>query len=703
MKLQTNQNTIQRSSDFQSTNYKIEATAKAFSILSDGLYSNKIKAVIRELSTNAYDAHVSAGCPDSPFRVQLPTKLEPVFVVRDFGTGLSYDDCFNLYTTYFGSNKTDSNDAVGCLGLGSKSPFAYTDSFMVESFFNGTRYVFNSYMNETGSPEFALLHEEPTDEPNGMQISMNVESNDIWEFESEAKSIFQHFVVRPEINAELEYKPEEVKIGGDNWSVLKRRSGNHVIMGQISYPIDDTQFQSEETDDIWRALRTLGNLRLCMNIGDIDITPSRESISYTGRTKHNITRTINRIIESIGEKAKEDILACTNLWSARWRAMEIFDTVGRIGNLADDVLFEIEFNGQKVFEDGSEFINLKTDNDERLMIVRYTKSKWRETCSREDVNHIRAGKGHVFYQDKKSGSVARIRHLLREENEGIVYLIPNGKLEQVAKCLGCEPEYITNVTTLPAPPKQVSKTTSSSSYVAGLDGLYKSKGEGYNDWYEGTFNVGVKEEDAYYIIQTRGDMEIKGYNVGTRYIKSALNVLDSLGVDTSHLSEKLFYVTPSKAKTMKLEERDNWQDGLEYIQNQIKRQLVIMTNDLTLLHNSSTGKWSIGNEHTGRVATLQELHPLLSSRGDFYEFSKLFHPDYSVDQDLLTRLKETAQRLKVWTDFADNLEENSSESLDTDELYDSIVEKYPMLQFATGWMSDEQLQVIASYIDSMEV
>ena len=259
------------------------------------------------------------------------------------------------------------------------------------------------------------------------------------------------------------------------------------------------------------------------------------------------------------------------------------------------------------------------------------------------------------------------------------------------------------MTTLSAPPKQVSKTTSSSSYVAGLDGLYKSKGQGYNEWRAGTYNVGVKEEDAYYIIQTRGDMEIKGYNVGTRYIKSALTVLDSLGVDTSHLSEKLFYVTPSKAKTMKLEERDNWQDGLEYIQNQIKRQLVIMTKDLTLLHNSSTGKWSIGNEHTGRVNTLEELHPLLNSRGEFYEFSKLFHPEYSVDKVVLSDLKEVAQRLRVWKDFADNLEENSSESLDTDELYDSIVEKYPMLQFATGWMSDEQLQVIASYIDSMEV
>jgi hypothetical protein len=70
---------------------------------------------------------------------------------------------------------------------------------------------------------------------------------------------------------------------------------------------------------------------------------------------------------------------------------------------------------------------------------------------------------------------------------------------------------------------------------------------------------------------------------------------------------------------------------------------------------------------------------------------------------VLSDLKEVAQRLKVWKDFADNLEENSSESLDTDELYDSIVEKYPMLEFATGWMSDEQLQVIANYIDSMEV
>ena len=89
-------------------------------ILSDGLYSNKILAVIRELSTNAYDSHVDAGVADRAFEVHLPTRLEPYFHVRDYGTSMTHDQCMTLYTTYFRSTRNDSNDAVGCLGLGKK-------------------------------------------------------------------------------------------------------------------------------------------------------------------------------------------------------------------------------------------------------------------------------------------------------------------------------------------------------------------------------------------------------------------------------------------------------------------------------------------------------------------------------------------------------------------------------------------------------
>ena len=47
MKLHTSTNTITKSENFVESNYSIDATAKAFAILSDGLYSNKILAVVR--------------------------------------------------------------------------------------------------------------------------------------------------------------------------------------------------------------------------------------------------------------------------------------------------------------------------------------------------------------------------------------------------------------------------------------------------------------------------------------------------------------------------------------------------------------------------------------------------------------------------------------------------------------------------------
>jgi HSP90 family molecular chaperone len=121
--------------------FTIAQTSKMFKILSDSLYSDKVMAVIRELSTNAYDSHIASG-NKNPFKVILPSAAKPNFVVRDYGTGLSQRDMESLYTTYGASNKNDSNDFVGCLGLGSKSPFAYTKSFTTSSYFNGQKYTY---------------------------------------------------------------------------------------------------------------------------------------------------------------------------------------------------------------------------------------------------------------------------------------------------------------------------------------------------------------------------------------------------------------------------------------------------------------------------------------------------------------------------------------------------------------------------------
>src|SRR5277367_3848978 len=76
--------------------FSINASTVAFGVLSSGLYNDKIRAIIRELACNAWDAHVMAGKKEVPFDIHLPTDFEPVFRITDYGTGLSYDDIMTL-------------------------------------------------------------------------------------------------------------------------------------------------------------------------------------------------------------------------------------------------------------------------------------------------------------------------------------------------------------------------------------------------------------------------------------------------------------------------------------------------------------------------------------------------------------------------------------------------------------------------------
>jgi len=133
MRLQTNETPVQTHGlNHAPTAASIEMNATAFTVLSSSIYTDKPLAVIRELCSNALDAHRDAG-QSKPFEVILPSALHPELVVRDFGVGLSRDAVHQLYMTYFGSTKRLTDKLIGGFGLGSKSPLAYTDNFVVVS------------------------------------------------------------------------------------------------------------------------------------------------------------------------------------------------------------------------------------------------------------------------------------------------------------------------------------------------------------------------------------------------------------------------------------------------------------------------------------------------------------------------------------------------------------------------------------------
>ena len=297
--------------------FRIRNSAKAFSILSSGLYANKIRAIIRELSCNAVDSHTAAGRAGVPFDVHLPNSLEPFFSIRDYGTGLSHEQVTNIYTTYFESTKTDSNAFIGALGLGSKSPFSYTDNFTVTAVKDGKKGIYTAFINEAGVPSIALMMEEATDEPSGVEVKFAVtERYDFNKFHDEARQVYTHFALRPVISGadnfqfrDVSYESKDIIPGVHQIKDSGRYS--IAVMGNIAYPID--------VPNVDQALSTLRPLLGCglemhFAIGELDFQASREGLSYIPSTIEAIKRKLEALNAVLATKLAEEADAVTNLW-----------------------------------------------------------------------------------------------------------------------------------------------------------------------------------------------------------------------------------------------------------------------------------------------------------------------------------------------------------------------------------------------------
>lgn len=297
--------------------FRIRNSAKAFSILSSGLYANKIKAIIRELSCNAVDSHVAAGKTGTPFDVHLPNALEPHFSIRDYGVGLNHDQVTNIYTTYFESTKTDSNAFIGALGLGSKSPFSYTDNFTVTAVKDGRKGVYTAFINEQGVPSIALMMEEASTDPSGVEVKFSVNDRyDFDKFRQEARSVYKYFKLRPVIGGsvdltipEIEYTDKDIIPGVH--SIGDRGHNSVAIMGNIAYPIDVPNAENNLGD--LRQLLSCG-LVIEFGIGDLDFQASREGLSYIPSTIDSIKRKLEALNTQLTIHLTTEANKITNEW-----------------------------------------------------------------------------------------------------------------------------------------------------------------------------------------------------------------------------------------------------------------------------------------------------------------------------------------------------------------------------------------------------
>lgn len=323
-----------------------------------GLYADPIKAVIRELSVNANESHKASG-NKSPIKVTFPSTSGPTFIIKDEGLGLDIDEFGKLMASYgsSGEYKSTSNEYTGGFGLGCKAPAAYTDQWTITCIKGGRKWVLVCFKDEFGVPAFDTLEESETDEPNGVEVKLPVKANDIDRFRSTAVEVFNVFRVKPTVtnatpdeHLALHLVAQHVVLAEDNWQMTDPNEETHsyVVMGDVRYPINYNSFKLP--DDL--AVATNLGITFEIEVGGLQVAPSREALMYTPMTVKRLTAEIKKVIDSLAQVVESRIQSAPTWWDACIEAnifkSRHYNSDSRMDNLLKKIKNKVLWKGQKV-------------------------------------------------------------------------------------------------------------------------------------------------------------------------------------------------------------------------------------------------------------------------------------------------------------------------------------------------------------------
>jgi len=312
--------------------FSIKTSAAAFKIISNSLYENKERAVLRELSANALDAHIAVGKEEVPIQITLPTQLEPQLVIQDFGIGMSYDTVTKILTSYFNSTKNIDNTQVGGFGLGFKSPFAITESYTVITIHNGLKTELVAMLDE-GMPKYLVVTKElPVDEEDGTTVSVPVSDEDkIDKLHNEVVDLFKYWDVLPEINSNKVVKEDKNFLKNTNGFLANKfywgrhdiptttQAFNQVLVGPFVYDVpkgllvdvatelalDDTFI--ETSDIVYKTVLSHMDACIATQVGELELAPSRERIEHTEHNKQILLQMIKNFVSTLARDLKPKI------------------------------------------------------------------------------------------------------------------------------------------------------------------------------------------------------------------------------------------------------------------------------------------------------------------------------------------------------------------------------------------------------------
>lgn len=644
------QNDVVISGPVKTSSFKIQASAKAFDILSSNIYTHKVRAVIREISCNAHDAHVASG-NTNPFDVHLPTPIEPWFSVRDYGKGLNDEEVREIFTTYFFSTKTNSNDFVGALGLGSKSPFCLVDSFNVTSYNGGLKSCYVCFRGANGEPQISLLSQNPSDQPSGLEVNVAVSSGDINEFHGEAIEIYQYFECLPNINIGsvlegITNDQNRYTVKTKNYAFSNKYGDLRAVMGNVCYNI---------------PRKYLGNLYLDgfirFNIGELSFDPGRENLSMDNKTIESISKRIEGLKTIIVDDILSEIEQQPTIFKKRLVATNYRAGGSSVYGMISTSTRNKEFQEYLFPEYSQEDIEI------------YQGSDWRSTRTVskymvKSLNCANINKCKFFLREP--GYHARIREWVRNNNSNIVLVNENH-----IKFYEIDQEYIERLSTLP---KVTRSRSTSSSTKRDSDKVFLWNGKTYDGRSidRSLAPPAISSGENIYITIDRGQVVNREYGLNSLHrIQRTLDALKpKINPDRIHIVKQAFFST-------KQFQKGQWIKLSDYIKREVEKCLT--KDDKIYSYNGD-----FADTFTKIVNYVKENNLDQEQYADLVRFVALLE---KVDDEFLKTLVSLG------------LVNSDQKSSELEDLEKTIVNKFPVFKLINRWVGNDKIALLVDILE----
>jgi hypothetical protein len=292
------------------------AMAHIMNVLTD-LYSNPLLAIIREYTTNAFDAMIEAGLGKTlpnglmtltrPIEVSLPNRLSPFLRIQDSGVGLDADDIRTIYSQYGNSTKRSTNDQVGMLGLGCKSALTYTDNFVVVSCKDGERVEVSIERNSEGAGVMKMPTVSQTNQPNGTTVVIPIKAEDTLKAVDIANDFFRFWQPGSVlVNGQEPKRIEGLDLEDNGRLLVYTGKQDYVVMGNVGYPVQ-SPLSIDHGLPVERWNQPPKSVVAFVDIGAVNFPPSRETLMATPVTKATIKDIEERVAAGLERAVQREV------------------------------------------------------------------------------------------------------------------------------------------------------------------------------------------------------------------------------------------------------------------------------------------------------------------------------------------------------------------------------------------------------------